>query len=115
MPSKCGFEGCDKKGSLQGKLPAVDKCLYFCSAGHMQAAGAVQTEKNRKQRQDCNAKILLTRKRKREDGAGMPASPFFATPETAAMTNLDLACVRVLLCVCVRLLVRASFTTTRHP
>ena len=68
MPSKCSFEGCDKKGSLQGKLPGTEKVAYFCCGSHMESSGATQTEKNKKQRKDCNAKMLLNRKRKQENG-----------------------------------------------
>ena len=62
------IEGCDKKGSLQGKLPGTEKVAYFCCGSHMESSGATQTEKNKKQRKDCNAKMLLNRKRKQENG-----------------------------------------------
>ena len=70
MPSKCGAPGCKKWGSIQGRLPGSDKNSYYCSAGHMESAGAVWTESNKKMRDKHNKQLLRLRTGVQKKGRG---------------------------------------------
>ena len=53
MPSRCALDGCGKPAALQASLPgdvAPQKWRYYCSMPHLETAGAIQTEANKKQR-----------------------------------------------------------------
>ena len=53
MPSRCALHGCKKPAALQAKLPgdvAAQKWRYYCSMAHLETAGAIHSEANKKQR-----------------------------------------------------------------
>ena len=52
MPSKCGKVGCEKMGSMRGRVPGLERNLYFCCTAHREAAGALQTDKKRRDPDD---------------------------------------------------------------
>ena len=71
MPSQCAFIGCTRNGSLQAQLPGATAWTYYCNREHMDAAGAVWTERNKAQRGSAGQATPLAKSSKHKPG---PAS-----------------------------------------
>ena len=55
MPSRCALTGCDKSATIQA-FGEGERWRYYCCTAHLNQAGAVQSEANKKQRQASNQK-----------------------------------------------------------